>query len=364
MARVAIISPNPVNRAGGVERVCALLDDALTARGWETTIVGPPRLPSTWEFRLGLSYPMMSWTATRAARRARPDVIVSNGYLGLGGFRGSSGTAGLGRGADLERAKGGIPRVHIYHGTMPAGTRVSAGALPLREVLRRSLSGGATEALAGHGASRVVCVSQATASEVRRFYRVSTDAVIPNAIDTSIFAPRPRLAARSRFGLEPDRRYALFVGRLEHGKGAELTVEATRRAGYELIVAGATGAPGVRHLGVLAPDELAEAYAAADCVVLASLYEACSLVVLEALACGRPLLTTRVGWMQSFLEALPGYSALCIKPKIDDMVTRLRELDSIDTDSLTATAREFVLEHNSLEPYGERWHALLEGLVS
>lgn len=344
MARVAIISPNPANRAGGVERVCALLQETLTAHGWQTEIVGPPRPPTMWEFRLGLGYPTMSWSATKAARQARPDVIVSNGYLGVGGVH-------------------GIPRVHIYHGTMPGGTRASAKALPSREVLRRSVSGGATEALAGHLATQVVCVSEATAREVGRYYRVHTDAVIANAVDTSVFAPRPRLEARRHLGLDPDRRYALFVGRLEHGKSGEISVEAARRAGYELLVAGATGDPRARHLGVLAPDELAEAYAAADCVVLASLYEACSLVVLEALACGRPLLTTPVGWMESFLEALPAYRTLCVEPKIDDIVTRLRQLDTIDTESLVAAAREFVLEHNALGPYGQRWHALLESLT-
>jgi glycosyltransferase involved in cell wall biosynthesis len=344
VARVAIISPNPANRAGGVERVCAILEEALAAHGWEVEIVGPARPPTTLEFRLGLGYPTMSWTATKAARQSRPDVIVSNGYLGMGTAR-------------------GIPRVHIYHGTMPGGTRASSDALPLREVLRRSISGGASEAIAGHGAAKVVCVSQATASEVRRSYRVSTDAVIPNAIDTTVFAPLSQPEARSRLGLDPRGRYALFVGRLEHGKGGAVTVEAAGRAGYELLIAGATGAPGAKHLGVLAPAELAHAYAAANCVVLPSLYEACSLVVLEALACGRPLLTTPVGWMGSFLRELPEYRALCVEPNADDVAARLRALDSIETDPLTTAARAFVLEHNSLEPYGDCWHALLESVI-
>ncbi len=176
-------------------------------------------------------------------------------------------------------------------------------------------------------------------------------------------SPRSQPEARSRLGLDPDGRYALFVGRLEHGKGGTVTLEAAGRAGYELLIAGATGAPGAKHLGVLAPAELAHAYAAADCVVLPSLYEACSLVVLEALACGRPLLTTPVGWMESFLLELPEYRALCVEPHADDITARLRALESTEIDPLIAAARFFVLEHNSLEPYGNRWHAFLEGVI-
>jgi len=90
------------------------------------------------------------------------------------------------------------------------------------------------------------------------------------------------------------------------------------------------------------------------------MYEACSYVVLEALACGVPLITTRVGWMPTLLQAVPEYEALCVEPALDEIVARLRALAEIDTDRLTSRARAFVREHNSLERYSERWHTLLE----
>jgi glycosyltransferase involved in cell wall biosynthesis len=321
--------------------VCLLVSDVLTSQGWQVDIVGPSRWPTRWQFRLGLNYPLMSRSATSAARLLEPDLIVSNGYLGVGGFRGA-------------------PRVHLYHGTTAGAMKATAHFQPRKELLRRTVSAGAAEAIAARGAAKVVCVSRATADEVHRYYRASTDAVIANAVDTSVFAPRPQKDARARLGLAESARYALFVGRLEHGKGGNVTVEAARRAGYELLVAGAKGAPGIQHLGVLSPEELPDAYAASDCVVLPSLYEACSLVVLEALACERPLLTTRVGWMTSFLKAIPDYDALCVESSVEDLTARLLCLSDLDTKRLTSMAREYVLKHNSLECYSDSWRELLE----
>jgi glycosyltransferase involved in cell wall biosynthesis len=327
-----------------MERACVLLADALEQQGWRTMIVGPRRLPRQWEFRLGLGHPVRSLSAARAARSSHPDLVISNGYLGVG-------------------SSSRIPRVHVYHGTMVGGTKAQADALPRRELVRRSLSAGAMEAVAGRGASRVVCVSESTADEVRRYYRLPETSVVPNGIDTATFAPRDRLAARERLGLEPGARYATFVGRFEHGKGGQLALEAASRAGYELLIAGPTGGGyGARHLGILPPEELADAYAAADCVVFPSLYEGCSLVVLEALACGRPLITTRVGWMSTLLREVPEYERLCVQPTIDDVCTRLRALSDLDTAQLISAARGFVLKHNSLAAYGRHWHALLQGL--
>jgi glycosyltransferase involved in cell wall biosynthesis len=234
--------------------------------------------------------------------------------------------------------------------------------MPARERLRRTVSAGLTEALAGRGATRVVSVSELVAEEVWRYYRLRSDAVVPNAIDTQVFAPRDMAQSRDRLGLSRDGRYALFVGRLEHGKGSDLMVQGAARGDYELLIAGPSGASGARHLGILDQEALADAYAACDCVLFPSRYEGCSLVVLEALACERPLLGTRVGWMRTLLQAIPAYNALCIEPNIDDISQRLRDLADIESAGARSAARAFVLENNGLERWSERWRALIEEL--
>jgi glycosyltransferase involved in cell wall biosynthesis len=344
MKHAVIVSPDPNNAAGGVERMCVLLSRVLEADGWAVDIVGPALEPARWLARLGAGYLASSLSATRAAHRPRPDLIVTNGFLGMS-------------------VPGGPQRVHVYHGTMVGGTRADSVGLSLAERTRRTFGAGLPEAIAGRGAT-VVCVSDLAASEVRRFYGVRSDAVIPNGIDTTVFRPRERAESRARLGIAETGRYCLFVGRVQHGKGADLLEPASREAGYELLVAGAGEAPGARHLGVLDAESLADAYSAADCVLFPSRYEACSYVVLEALACGVPLLTTEVGWMPTFLRAVPEYGALCVQPTHDDIVARLRQLTDLDTERLTSSAQEWVEEHNSLERYAERWRMLLENMSS
>jgi glycosyltransferase involved in cell wall biosynthesis len=345
-SHAVIVSPDPSNVAGGVERMCVLLSRVLEQDGWRVTVVGPGREPALTLSRLGAGYLERSRLATLAARRLRPDLLVTNGFLGMGPARGAQ-------------------RVHVYHGTMVGDTRAEGGALPWRERVRRMIGAGAAEAIAGRGAT-VVSVSEAAAREVRRFYGVRTDAVIPNGIDTTVFRPRPRADARRRIGLQEHGRYCLFVGRMQHRKGSDLLMAACHEAGYELLIAGERGVARAHSLGILDPETLAEAYAACDCVLFPSRYEACSYVVLEALACEAPLLTTRVGWMPTFLRGVPGYDLLCIRPDHDDIVSRLRQLGDLDTAELTRNARSWVLENNSLESYGRHWRALLAeiGLAS
>ncbi len=344
MRHAVIVSPNASNAAGGVERMCVLLAGVLEQQGWSATIVGPEHEVTRWQFRLGAGPLSCARSGSRAARSQHPDLLVTNGYLGVGYSRRT-------------------PRIHVYHGTAVGAVRAVGADLPRRERIRHVVSYGSTEALSARGARAVVCVSGSAAAEVRRFYGVKGATVIPNGIDTATFSPIPRAQARAQLGLESEGRYTLFVGRLDHGKGARLILEASRRTGFELMVAGRDASPDAINLGILEPRTLAVAYSAADCVLFPSMYEACSYVVLEALACGVPLITTRVGWMPTLLRAVPEYEALCVQPALDELVTRLRALAEIDTDRLTSRARAFVQEHNSLGRYSERWRALLESHV-
>lgn len=337
-----ILSPDPANTAGGVERMCVLLSGVLEQEGWRTRIVGPGREPAQALFRIGAGHLERSRLAARAARALSPDLIVSNGFLGMG----SSAT---------------VPRVHVYHGTLIGDTRAEERTLSRRERLRRIVGGGAAEALAGRGAT-VVAVSEAAAAEVRRLYGVTTDRVIPNGVDTEVFRPRDRADCRRAIGLQEDARYCLFVGRMQHRKGSDLLVAACREAGYELLVAGERGVEGARALGVLAPDALAAVYSACDCVLFPSRYEACSYVVLEALACQVPLVSTRVGWMPTLLGGVPDYDALCVRPEHEDIVRVLRSLPAMPTADLAGAARAWVQRNNSLESYASHWRELLAGL--
>jgi glycosyltransferase involved in cell wall biosynthesis len=334
--RAVLISPNPASNAGGVERFCVLLASVLESGGWATSIVGPQvRVPAALA-RAGLGPSLQALSATRRARREAADVVVSNGFLG---------------------GPTGGRRIHVFHGTMVEHVRKGVTGRRLYR-LREAVGGALPEALSGRGAT-VVAVSRSTAGEVERLYRQRVDAVIPNAVDTVMFSPGDRASARTRLGLDGDARYALFVGRFEHRKGSDIAPEACRRAGFDLLVAGPDPPPSALKLGTLTPDELVYAYRAADCVVFPTRYEACSYVTLEALACGVPVITTAVGWMQDFLRRCPGYAAFIVRPEVDSVTEALERLGHVDTAPPLAHARALIERDNSLDVFGRRWLELI-----
>src|SRR3954464_8837896 len=108
-------------------------------------------------------------------------------------------------------------------------------------------------------------------------------AVLPVGIDTGRFRPIPRREARERLGLSPDGPYVLFP----HDPSRPL-----KRYERALEAAGDTR---LLTLGGVAPDEVPYWINAANAVLVPSAKEAFGLSVIEALACGVPVLATPVG---------------------------------------------------------------------
>jgi glycosyltransferase involved in cell wall biosynthesis len=122
-------------------------------------------------------------------------------------------------------------------------------------------------------------------------------------------------------GLKPESRVVLFVGRLVEVKGVRELLRAARlllaqQAGLEVVLVGegplrrpleeqAAGelAAHVRFAGVQKPEAVARWMAAADVVCLPSHSEGCPNVVIEALACGRPVVASRVGGIPELVNS-------------------------------------------------------------
>jgi glycosyltransferase involved in cell wall biosynthesis len=137
-------------------------------------------------------------------------------------------------------------------------------------------------------------------------------AVIRNGVDPDKFFPQPRLPMLQKLGLPTDRPIVIAVGSLDENKGFHILIEAVARLqslGVMLLIIGEgprrshllnqirqSGLQdNVRLIGTVPHTELSSWYCAADVLCLASLREGCPNVVLEALACGRPVLATKVG---------------------------------------------------------------------
>ncbi len=142
--------------------------------------------------------------------------------------------------------------------------------------------------------------------------------VIPNGIDTSVFHPGDRQAARARLGMAEGRRHILSSGYLIERKGHHRILEAlpglhAQGIPAELWIVGGRGREGdfagaiqqtigwlglrdsVHLVSPVPPAELAAYMSAADLFCLASSREGWPNVVNEALACGTPVVTTNVG---------------------------------------------------------------------
>jgi alpha-1,3-rhamnosyl/mannosyltransferase len=154
-------------------------------------------------------------------------------------------------------------------------------------------------------AAAVITISEFTKSEVVDVLGKAPEKVhaIPIAVEAP-FTPE---------GPSAEGDYVLSVGTLEPRKNLARVVEAAQRAGAELRVVGAEGWGGVKvdgWIGRVSDEELAALYRGARCVVYPSLYEGFGLPVLEAMACGTPVVTSRGG----ATEEVAGDAAVLVDP--------------------------------------------------
>jgi len=162
---------------------------------------------------------------------------------------------------------------------------------------------------AARRAAAVVTVSHALKGATERLgVDPQSISVLRNGVDAHAFRPLDRDAERSRLGVTG--RLLLSVGNLVELKGNDLVIqslsalsdtilclvgEGPDRGRLEALVRGMAVGDRVRFLGQLPQSELPRYYSAADALVLASSREGWPNVLLEAMACGTPVVAARVG---------------------------------------------------------------------
>ena len=206
------------------------------------------------------------------------------------------------------------PHVITFHtlGALKADTGVGAAEPARRLAVERELVTACQCLLAPCEGEKTNLMHYYDADEARI-------AMVPGGVDLDQFQPMDKTRARRRLGIDPHVGLLLTIGRLTPQKGQDRIIGALPHIQSDsrphLMVVGGNGdgdperrrlltlaaAAGVQErvifCGSIAHRDLPAYYAAADIVVLASHYESFGLVGIEALACGRPVVSTPVGVM-------------------------------------------------------------------
>ena len=176
---------------------------------------------------------------------------------------------------------------------------------------------------------RIVVPTERERNSLVRFYgaRAEKIGVVPCGVNLELFRPEKKRLARKRLGFDPDDRILLYVGRFEPLKGLDILMEAIAclksSDRLRLVIVGGDGEYNHAHqtlkqkarelgiaekclfIGSIEQKKLPPYYNSADVLVIPSRYESFGLVGLEALACGRPVVSTPVGAMEDLLRDAP-----------------------------------------------------------
>lgn len=203
-------------------------------------------------------------------------------------------------------------------------------------------------------ADGIICVSESMKRDVLDLFAVDPRRVrvIYNGIDTEEYRPVAAKDTLHRFGIDPSLPYVLFVGRITRQKGIIHLINAIKYLDPNTQVVLCAGAPdtkdiaeemerGVRAIQathnrvlwiteILDKPTLIELYSNAAVFCCPSIYEPFGIIILEAMACGTPVVASAVGGIKEVvvdgvtgtLVALDQYSESPFEPKDPDGFAR------------------------------------------
>lgn len=171
--------------------------------------------------------------------------------------------------------------------------------------------------VAGQDAERIIAISDHAEEELIQRYDFSKKRVqmIPHGVNIDRFQPQ----SENHPAVNSNKTTLLYVGRIGPRKGLNLALKALNELddpNIELLIAG-TGrheehlqelattfgvADQIQFLGYVQEEELPMLYSSADVFILPSLYEGFGLVLLEAMACGTPVIGTDVGGIPTVVD--------------------------------------------------------------
>ncbi len=322
------------------------VDDGRHVNGWADVEV----LPNRWRLPgnvYSLAAPLLHWRALRAATLFRTNQI--NGAWT----------------AVIARALHRRPLI-LRCGFLWADNVARMTTSAWRRRITRAL-----ERFCLRQADRVIVASAVHRDDVTSRYGVAASrvTVVPNYVDTEEFRPSPRV--------QRDAGHVLFVGRLEPEKNVRALIDAvTLVHGTRLTVVGdgtervpleahARGSDAkVTFLGRVAHGELPRLMASATLLALPSFFEGVPKVIVEAMACGLPVLGTRVPGIRDLVS--DGQTGLLCGTAATELAEGIRAVlaDPAATARRADAALAFAQHGCSLSTAVVRERAVIDELLS
>lgn len=289
------------------------------------TVGGAP-LPGSFNYRLPLN--PRRWTALLDA--LEPDLVEAGDAFHPAWC------------AARVASRRGIPFVAFYHSNMP-------------QIIARRI-GSASERALGRYARWLYerCDAVFAPSRLMCNYleRLGLRNVVhqPLGVDATVFHPSCRTATlRERLGLPPETRLLVFAGRFAGEKNVPVLMAAFEKLGppYHLLLVGGGRSERRGRNVTMIPyrrdrAEVAECLASCDALVHAGTKETFGLVVLEAMACARPVVAVRAGAIPEFVDESVG--VLAEPDDADSFAAAVAALYERDVDALGAAARSRVMQ--------------------
>ena len=324
------LAPVGPDAVGGAEQILTRIDEALVAAGHRSIVVAASgsrcrgRLVPVGAAPALLDEPAVA--AAEARTRAAIERVLAAERVDLVHYHG----------------------IDFHRYLVPSARSLVTLHLPLDWYPPRALAAGV----------RYVCVSEAQ----RRVVGIDA-AVIDNGVPLLPWRPRVRKRA-----------FALTFGRICPEKGFHVAIEAARRAGVPIVVGGRLFpypahmdywrqdvAPRLVHdavfCGPLAGARKRRLLEAARCLVVASLAaETSSLVAMEALAAGTPVVALRAGALPEIVEhGRTGF----IARDLDELAAAIARAPTIDAHACRAAAEERFAAARMTERYLQHYRALV-----
>jgi len=340
-----IILSNSKQPQGGVERFSFYLQDYFEKSGHAVTLLGVEDLNfgmacvMAFAKLIGMQMPVLGYFLGRKALNQGFDVCVTSGLLGW----------------NIKNRK----TINVQQGTFAkAAERVDLNRNAMKYLMKR-YGWGFFEGLAGRRATRCIAVSEETKKSLEYYYGVKNVQVIVNATDPTFFSPQDKIACRQQWGIAPDQKVAIFVGRFEYAKGKDILEEVKKyleEKGGELIVA-------ERY----SQKELVTLYGASDIFLLPSLHEGCSFALLDAMSVGLPFLASPVGLVADFLQKGLFLSDIIETPSADLYIKKMEGIFSLSEDQrskLSHELRDYILKSHDISTVGKIYESLAKEVAN